>query len=240
MSEKIVHQFKIFIEAIDGEILVGITEPKNLALTDYLLNISHRLWMSYKDINGISAGFHGVDEYIVFSSFRSFIEYHNKPLKFQPRILNRDLRYFELNKPNRFLHIYRSANLTHLPKDSKAHLLREKAKYRAPDIVILKKTEGHFKVVAIVEVKNYLDKSSAEFGIEILTQSKESIRDPDTKYVLFSFGRITVRDQKTIEKLLKFQKEKNNYLITKKNGVQGLKIIDLSEFFDVLKDNITI
>ena len=240
ISDKIVHQFKRFIKDVDDEILSGITEPRNRPLTDCLSNISHRLWMSYKDINGTSAGFYGIDEYIVFSSFKSFIEYHNKPLKFQPRILNKDLRFFELNKRNRSLHIYRSAKLSHLPKDSKAQLLKEKAKYRTPDIVILKTEEGHFKLIAVIEVKNYLDKGNTESGIEILLQVNDTVKDPDTKYALYSFSRIAVRDAKTLEKLIKFQKEKNNYLITKKDGIKGLEIIDLSDFFDVLKDDIKI
>ena len=61
-----------FINLVDNE------------LTENITKIHDSLWNNYKDLNGTSAGFHGFSEYIVFSTFKNFIESLNAPKKFKP------------------------------------------------------------------------------------------------------------------------------------------------------------
>lgn len=244
MTEKIIQQFNQFIKTVDDKIL-KVINLKDYKLTKHISSIQWELWKNYKEINGTSAGFHGISEYIVFSTFKNFIEHLNKPQKFKSQIINRDLRFFELEKNNKILRIYRASSLKHSSVPSKLN--------RAPDIAILKKESGAFKPVAIIEIKNYLDKRSINSAIEILSQIQEEFKDDHTKYVLFSFGRISVRDEKTIDSLKKFQENENSFLITNEEGDEEVKlvflmpknnkemefkVVDLSDFFSIIKEEV--
>lgn len=246
MTEKLIQQFNQFVKIIDKKVIEFINLKDN-ELTKHISSIQWRLWKNYKEINGISAGFHGISEYIVFSTFKRFIEDLNEPQRFRVQPINRDLRFFELTKNNKVLRIYRAASLKHFPISLKPN--------RAPDIGILKKEGNNFKLVAVIEIKNYLDKGSTNSAIDILSQIQQAIKDDYTKYAIFSFGRISVKDEETRERLKKFQENKNSFLITnergneeigldfsilKENKKRQFKVIDLSEFFNVIKDEIVL
>ncbi len=244
MTEKIIQQFNQFIKTVDDKITEFINLKDN-KLTKHISSIQWELWKNYKGINGTSAGFHGISEYIVFSTFKNFIEDLNKPQKFKSKIINNDLRFFELEKNNKILRIYHDSSLKHFPIHSKLN--------RAPDIAILKKESNAFKPVTVIEIKNYLDKGSINSAIEILSQIQEEFKDDHTKYALFSFGRISVGDEKTIDSLKKFQGNKNSFIITNEEGNEEVKldflmprnnkkmefkVIDLSEFISIIKDEV--
>lgn len=227
MTEKIIQQFIQFIKTVDDEIIEFIN-LKNNELTKNISGIQWDLWKNYKKINGTSAGFHGISEYIVFSTFKNFIEDLNKPQKFEPKV-NRDLCSFKLEKNNKVLMIYRASSLKHIGFKSN----------RAPDITIVRKEGDVLKPVAVIEIKNYLDKGSTNSAIEILSQVQERIEDEHTKYALFSFGKISVDDEKIKENLKKFTENKNNFLITNEEQKNmEFKVIDLSEFFNIIKDEV--
>jgi len=248
VAEKIVRQFNQFIEIIDKETMRFIN-LKDSKLTKHISIIQWELWKNYKKINGTSAGFHGISEYIVFSTFKKFIENLNKPQKFKPKKINRDLCFFELEKTNKIIRVYRASSLKHFPTHSELN--------RAPDIAILKKERNNFRPIAIIEIKNYLDKGSLSSAIKILSeiQTQEEFKDEHTKYALFSFGKISVRDRKTLDSLKKFQEKKNNFLITNEEGIEEIKldflmpknnkkmefkVVDLSEFLSIIKNDLTL
>lgn len=230
-SEKYIQQFDQFIKTIDKEIIKSINS-KNNKLTKQISGIHRRLWENYKEINGTSAGLYGISEYIVFSTFKIFIEKLNKPQKFISRKINKDLRYFELKKNNKGLIIYRAASLKHFPIHLKLN--------RAPDIAILKKEGGKFKFVTVIEIKNYLDKGNINSAIDILSQIREAVKDSYTKYVIFSFGRISVKNGETQKRLMGFQENENNFLITNEAGNEKFKVIDLSKFLNIIKNKIVL
>jgi len=243
MTEKFIQQFDQFIKIINNKIIEFINLQDN-KLTKHISSIQWELWKNYKEINGTSAGFHGISEYIVFSTFKNFIENLNKPKKFKSQIINRDLRFFELEKNNKVLRIYRASSLRHCPIRPKLN--------RAPDVAILKKEGDDFKSVAVIEVKNYLDKVSTRSAIDILSQIQDAFKDDCAKYALFSFGRVSVGDKEIIESLKKFPKNKNNFLITNEEGNEEVKldflmaknkktefeVIDLSKFLSIIKDEV--
>lgn len=245
-QKSVIQQFDQFIKTVDEEITKSINLKDN-KLTKHISSIQWELWKNYKGINGTSAGFHGISEYIVFSTFKNFVEDLNKPQKFKSKIINRDLCFFELEKNNKFLRVYRASSLKHFPIDSKLN--------RAPDIAILKKESNAFKPVVIIEIKNYLDKGNINSAIKILSQIQEEFKGDYTKYALFSFGRISVGNEKTIDSLKEFQENKNRFLITNEEGNEEVKldslmprdnkkvkfkVIDLSEFFSIIKDEVTL
>jgi hypothetical protein len=237
-----IHQFNQFIEAIDDRILDYINLNDN-ELTRHIFGMQVELGNNYREINGTSAGFHGISEYIVFSACKNFIENLNKPKKFNPIKINRDLRFFELEKNDKTLSIYRSASMRHFADEAKGQLFRDNTKFRAPDIAILKKEGNIYKLVAVVEIKGYLDKGSADSAIEMLSQIREMSKDQYTKYALFSFSRISVGNEETIEHLKTFKNCESNFLVTveKKNeDAADFAVIDLSQFFDSIKEIITL
>lgn len=231
MTKKNIEQFNQFIESIDDKITEYITLNDN-KLTGHISDIQWKLWENYKQIGGTSAGFHGISEYIVFAAFKKFIEILNKPQKFECKKINKDLRFFEVVKDNKRLRIYHSSSLKHFPVNTKLN--------RAPDIVILKKEQDNFELITVIEIKNGLDKGSINSAINILSQIRTHFKDDPTKYAIFSFGRISTNDTKTIEKLNRFQEIKNNFLITneKSNKECGFKVMDLSNFFEIIKDEL--
>lgn len=238
MTEKIIQQSNKFTETVDDEIREELIKPEDNELTNNISSIHSSLWKNYKVFNGISAGFHGISEYIVFSTFKSFIENLNKPQKFNCQKINEDLRYFEMERNNKFLGIYRASSLGHFPDDAKTQLFMAKSKLRAPDIAILKKEANNFNLIAIIEIKNYLDRWCTDSGLGMLSQIREAVKNNYTKYALFSFGSIAVRNAKTIEELNKFQNKENNFLITLKRRNEEFDVIDLSEFLNIIKDEL--
>lgn len=238
IAEKIIQQFNKFIETVDNEIREQLIKPKDNKLTNNISNIHSSLWKNYKVFNGTSAGFHGISEYIVFSTFKNFIENLNKSQKFNFQKINEDLRYFKIERNNKFLGIYRASSLRHFPDDAKTQLFMTKSKLRAPDIAILKKEGNDFNLIAVIEIKNYLDRWSTDYGLDMLSQIREAVKNNYTKYALFSFGSIAVRNAKTIEQLNEFQNKENNFLITLKRGNEEFDVIDLSEFLNIIKDEL--
>ncbi len=134
MIEKIIYQFDQFLKTIEDEINL-----KDNELTKQISDIHNGLWNNYKGKNGTSAGFYGIDEYIVFSTFKKFIENLNEPQKFKIQSIDgtKDLRFFKLESNNKCLSIYRASSLKHFPPEAKSQLFKNNSKFRAPDIVIL-------------------------------------------------------------------------------------------------------
>lgn len=230
MTEKIIASLIDFTKSIDKKTREFINLGDN-ELTENITKIHDSLWNNYKDLNGTSAGFHGFSEYIIFSTFKNFIESLNVPQKFKPEEINRDLRFFELKMRNKLLRIYRSASLKHYPIELESK--------RAPDIAILKKEKDNFNLIAVIEIKNYLDKDSLESGIKILSEIKEASNDRNIKYALFSFSRVHVRNNQALEKLHKYLEKENCYLIIQKLD-EKFKTIDLFEFFKVISCELTL
>jgi len=232
MTKKIFEQFNQFIKTIDERILEFIN-IKDQKLTEHISGIHKGLWKNYKEINGISTGFHGISEYIVFSTFKNFIQNLNNPQKFIPKMINKDLRYFELEKNDKILKISRASKLEHIGLKSK----------RAPDISIVLKENKLLKPIAIIEVKNYFDKGSAKSAIEILNQVREEINYNNSKYAIFSFSKISVRDKEVRDKLKRFSENNNNSVITNETEFNNEKniefnIIDLSDFFTIIENEV--
>lgn len=254
MGESITEKFNQFIKAVDDKIIEFINSNKSL--TKHISSIQLELWKNYKEINGTSHGFHGISEYIVFSTFKKFIELQNSQERFEPININRDLRFFELKNNNKVLKIYRASSLKHFPPKARKQLFKGGAKFRAPDIAILKQLkqeDDKFKLLAIIEIKNYLDKGSANSAIDMLLQIQEGCKDSHTKYALFSFGKISVKDEK--RRLKTFLENNNNFLITNEEGNEEansdfliprnkksieLKVIDLAEFLTLIKEELTL
>lgn len=238
MAEKFVRQFNKFIESIND----AINLKDSNRLIENISKIHEDLWWNYKKINGTSAGFYGIDEYIVFAAFKKFIKSLNNNQEFKDEKINKDLHFFKLEKNNKVLSIYRSSSLRHFPKEAKNQLFKNECNH-APDIAILKEQNNNFKLVAVVEIKNYLDKPAMDSAISTLSQIREAVRDDSTRYVLFSFGSISVKNEKTIESLKKFQENENNFFITNegsKNKKSELKVRNLSEFFNNIKNEIVL
>ncbi len=242
MPEEIHQQLYVLFETIDTEIKNELSEIGQSTLTLSLSKIHSKLWESYKEVFGISTGFYGIDEYLIFSCIKCFIEKLNPPSKFQCKGLadSIDIRFFELEKENRSILLYHSSNLRHFPNKAKHQLFFSKKKFRAPDISILKRVNNEFELVAIVEIKNFLDKSSTENAIKLLTEIREDARCEGTKYVLFSFGKISVKDKKVLEDLRSYVALKNNYLIAMKRTNEEFKIVDLAELLFDIKGSVSL
>jgi len=227
--ERVTYQFNRFIESIDAttEFLIRLNDNR---LTDHISIINYELWKLYKEINGTSAGTYGISEYIVFSTFKNYIEKLNKPLKFYPKRINKDLYFFELKKKEKVLNLTRSSKLDHIGLKST----------RRPDIALVKEEGGILQIIAIIEIKNYLDKRSANSALNILSEIEKDLNDTKTKYVIFSFNKISVEDK---EELKMFSEKENCFLITyEKNNNKEIKdrinLVDLSELFDSIKDSL--
>lgn len=231
MPEKVIQKFNQFIEEVDKKIMefIGLN---NKRLTQNISRIQGNLWRNYKEINGTSAGFYGIDEYIVFSTFKNFIEGLNSPQKFEPKEINKDLRFFELKKNNKVLIISRASSLKHININSE----------RKADISIVRREGNSLTPVAVIEIKNHLDKESAISAINILSQVQNDLKDDHTKYALFSFGRISVHDRGIRENLKSFANGNNNFIITNEQGNtrnnEGIKVVDLSCFLNIIKNEV--
>jgi len=142
MISLIISKFDEFIHYINIAIKKYL-QKGDRELTRFLWSIQTELWKNYKIINGTSAGFLGIAEYIVFSAVKNFIELLNKEKRdvsmFVPKEINNDLYYFELANEKNSLKIYRSARLTHIPIKININ--------RAPDIVILKEINKQAKII---------------------------------------------------------------------------------------------
>lgn len=239
MEHKIVRAFNEFIKTTDDEISTLVTSGST-RLTSDILDIHSPLWYNYKAIGGTSAGFYGIDEYILFSAFKCFAESLNAPQKFECRILNRDRRSFELKRDAKSLEIYHAASLKLLPVEAQKSLFINKKKYPAPDLAILKKEGEIFRLVAVIEMKNFLDKGGLEGGLKMLSEIREITIDDNTKYALFSFGPVSVHNDEILNKLKNYQNQKNNYLITNEKKNSNIRAIDLSEFFEIIKIDLSI
>ena len=78
----------------------------------------------------------------------------------------------------------------------------------------------------------------------MLSQIRKASKDSLTKYAIFSFDGIFVGDE-TAKNLRDFQKgenNENNYLIVTKRGFEKrqdmFNVVDLSKFFDSIKEKI--
>lgn len=140
-NKYIIQQFNQFIESIDRNIIESINSNDN-KLTSNISSIQIDLLNYYKNIAGTAAGFYGISEYIVFSTFKNAIENFNKPLKFEIRPRG-DLCFFELKNHDKILTILHSSSLKHL---NESNLFYDDFKFRAPDITILKKENGTYKL----------------------------------------------------------------------------------------------
>jgi hypothetical protein len=235
MANEVILQFNEFVKAMDTKIKESIGSKD---LTEHISQIYWDLLNNYKEINGTSAGIHGFSEYIVFSAFKNYIEIQNTPQEFKY------LRQFELEKNDKKLIIYRSSSLSHLPNDARTQLFSGDSKLRAPDIAILKKENGNYKLIAVIENKNYLDKGSTDSAIEILSQIRSRTKDNHTKYAIFSPNGIFVGGgTETRKKLKDFVDIENNFLIINESVMKGRKKsefngIDLSQFFDLIREEI--
>ncbi|RQW78995.1 MAG: hypothetical protein EHM14_10200 [Methanothrix sp.] len=245
MAEKYIQKFNEFNQSINDKIIEFINLNDN-GLTENLLHIHQDLWNNYKNLTGTSAGFHGIDEHIVFLAFKYFIENLNYPQKFESKVLTRDLRSFEMEKNNKKLTIYRSSRLSHFPDDARIQIFKDGIKLRAPDIAILKKDGDIYTMIAAIEIKNFLDKSATNSAIGMLSQIRDASEGNHTKYALFSFDGIYVGND-TLESLKKFRydENRNNYLIITEGRSEGSKdkknmldVVDLSQFFDGIKKDI--
>lgn len=231
MSEGYVKQFNNFFDAIDKEILKSI-QNNDSELTLKLCEIHQNLWNNYKEENGTSAGFHGISEYIVFSAFKSYIIHLNNGY-FKAIRINKDLKYFKLEKNNKEILIYRSASLTHV---SNTYV------NRAPDIAIFRKDSGDEepKPIAIVEIKNYLDKGSAKSALNIIEKVGGPIKNTGTKYAIFSYGGLYLKEGKVLNKFKGFDNGNNFLILNSDKSCKDCKITDLSEFLRVIKNDVKI
>jgi hypothetical protein len=140
------------------------------------------------------------------------------------------LRSYELKRNKKKLTIFHSSSLSHLPNDAKRQLFTNGSKLRAPDIAILKEEDSKFKLIAVIEIKNYLDKSSTNSAIKILSQIREINKDNNTKYAIFSSNGISIRSETSLKNILF---DKNTFLIINREKMQNHKkiefnVIDLS------------
>ena len=196
VAEKYVQQFDEFDVSLKDKIIEYVNLNDN-RLTEYLSRIHQDLWNNYKILTGTSAGFHGIDEHIVFLAVKYFIEKQNDPQKFKIKKVESSnyLCSFEIGNDNKKLLIYRSSRLSHFPAEARKQLFIKDIKLRAPDIAILKKVGDSYTMVAAIEIKNYLDKSATNSAIGMLTQIRNASNgnNTNTKYALFSFDGIYVR-----------------------------------------------
>lgn len=243
MTKKFIQDFKQFINTIDNLILDFIRLNDN-SLTKNISSLQWQLWKYYKVINGNSAGFHGISEYIVFSAFKNFIEENNKPHKFEARKNTKDNCIFKLeNKSNSII----------ISRGSRKHIGFESK--RSPDITILRKEKENIQTVTVIEIKNILDKQNVKSAINILSDIQNELNEQHIKYSIFSFSSLSLRDKETLNILKLFADTKNNFMITNEEGNEELglrflkpqynknkdfNIIDLSQFFKLIKDDIKI
>jgi hypothetical protein len=247
VAERYIQQFDEFDVSLEDKIIEYVNLNDN-GLTKNLLLIHQNLWNNYKILTGTSAGFHGIDEHIVFLAVKYFVEKLNYPQKFESIKLepSSDLRSFEIGNDNKKLIIYRSLRLSHFPAEAKRQLFKEDIKLRAPDIAILKKEGNIYTMVAAIEIKNYLDKNATNSAIGMLTQIRNASNGnhTNTKYALFSFDGIYVGDE-IAKNLEEFLNDKNSCIIVTEGKTTErirkynmFKVIDLSQFFDIIKKDI--
>ena len=228
-----IQKFDEFIKSIDNEILKHLTS-KDKKLTEHISSIRENLWRYYKKIIGTSAGFYGIDEYIVFSTFKKFIEALNGQEFRHPNLTN-DLNFFELEKNKKVLSIYAASKLENTPLNPTSK--------RAPDIAILKKENGVVTPIAVIEIKNYPEGKQVISAIEMLSQIHANLKDDHTKYVLFSFGKLPVSKGKTKNESMErgidsYLKNVNNLLITDEGEKSKWtsKVKDLGEFLKSIRE----
>ena len=267
-NEAIINQFNQFTKSIDYRIAKFIkSKDKQLTMNIAILHVE--FWGKLKEINGTSAGFSGLSEYIVFSVFKKYIEDLNgKKFESKPIDKNRkktDLHCFGFKKNKKTLEIYRSSNLKHYPnpinsKSEEAHQYPKQAP--APDIGIVKKEGQKTELIAVIEIKNVLDGTGLKSALDMIDRVStigSSLENNQTKYAIFSFGPISADLNKLKDKWAKFKKdgEKNSlitynvsykdireYLLgnnsTLRNNTPKHGSIDLSEFLNKIKDKLTL
>lgn len=127
--------------------------------------------------------------------------------------------------------IYLSSSLNHLPVEARNLLFNDGSKLRAPDIVILKEDSGVYTIVAVIEIKNYLDKIATNSAIGLLSQiraGKRPSKEDYSKYAIFSFNGIFVKEE-TATRVKDFSNFKDNYLIiTERGSKKTFDVVDLS------------
>ena len=215
MSDKVIKAFNYFLKEIDSEVQAALRNERN-NLTQELARIQWSLWKQYKNYNGTSAGFYGISEYIVFSSVRQFIEHLNQPKVFVRNKLSTDLFSFCIGNKNRSIEIFRSASTKYLITNSPFH--------RVPDIMIAEKIDGKYYLIAIIEIKNVLDKPSVLAGLKMITQIQNEFKYEDIKYALFSFLILLLKEENALKRLTNFSNRKNCFLITNTKGNKELNL----------------
>jgi hypothetical protein len=247
VAEKYIQQFDEFDVSLKDKIIkyVNLNDER---LTEHLSRIHYDLWNNYRILTGTSAGFHGIDEHIVFLAIKCFIEKQNDLQKFKiKKVESRTyLCSVEIGNNNKKLLIYRSSRLSHFPAEAREQLFIKDIKLRAPDIAILKKDGDTYTMIAAIEIKNYLDKSATNSAIGMLTQIRNASQgnNTNTKYALFSFDGIYVGD-KIAKNLEEFLNDENSCIIVTKGNTRKsnekynmFKVVDLSQFFDMIKKDI--
>ncbi len=249
----IITQFDNFINTIDKEI-PNLFDVSDNRLTEHLSNIHYNLLENYKVKSGTSNGYHGISEYIVLSAFKHFIEAQNegKELKCTEIDGHKYSRCFRLDKKDKSIIIYHDLSLKNIPDGAKSQIFTDATKLRVPDIVILKKENNYYNIVAVIEIKNYLDKGKIISAIEMLNQIKVSQKNKTiqemapTRYALFAFSGISLNDD-TCEEVKKFLNDKNNFLMVNKDKINTEKrkykeieplVKDLSQFFKHIESEI--
>jgi len=246
VAERYIQQFDEFDVSLKDKIIEYFNRDDQ-RLTEHLSSIHYDLWNNYRILTGTSAGFHGIDEHIVFLAVKYFVENLNYPRKFESikLKLSNYLRSFEIGDDNKKLIIYRSLRLSHFPAEARKQLFNEGIKLRAPDIAILKKDGDTYTMIAAIEIKNYLDKSATNSAIGMLTQIRNASRgnNTNTKYALFSFDGIYVSDK--IANNLKESLDENICIVVTKGKTKGSNekyikfgAIDLSQFFNIIKEDL--
>ena len=215
MSNKVTKAFIYFLKEIDSEVQAALRNERN-NLTQELARIQWSLWKQYKNFNGTSAGFYGISEYIVFSSVRLFIEQLNHPKIFARNKLSTDLFSFYIVNKNRSIEIFRSASTKYLMTNSSFN--------RVPDIMIAERKDGKYSLIAIIEIKNVLDKPSVIAGLKMITQIQNEFKYGDIKYALFSFLSLSLKEENTLKQLTNFSNRKNCFLITNTKGNKELNL----------------
>ena len=140
------------------------------------------------------------------------------------------------------LTIFHSSSLCHFPDYAKRQLFTDGSKLPAPDIAILKEEKGNYRLIAAIEIKNYLDNSSTNSAIKMLSQIHEINIDNDTKYAIFSSNGIFIGHE-TSEILKNILFDKNTFLIINREKMHDHKknefnVIDLSQFLNLIKKEI--
>jgi|GEM_PF-5319032 len=238
----ITEQFELFFQKIDTEVEQLINPLPKKGLTNKISKIHGTLWAKEKLLKGNSTGLYGISEYIVFSVFRTFIKMQNKSI-FCPSKIESDkdenLRKFVLEKNGKKIIIYNNCSTIHYPPELFNNGLKA-----VPDVAILRQDENGFHLVAVIEIKNYLDRAAAESGKKFLEKIKDGTNDESTKYALFSFNPIAT---KNIVELKTFSSDDNNFLIAKRSEDdkpylqqrhEDCGVKDLSVFLEEIKDRV--